>query len=444
MINAISPVDGRYAHKIADLSEYFSEKALMKYRVLVEIEYFIALVNLDKMELLRDFPRSKFSSLRKLYESFDSESALEIGRIESKTNHDVKAVEYWIKDRFEAISLESYKEYIHFGLTSQDINNVAIPLMLKDALKEVYLIKLKELTQTLSEHISKWGDVPMLAHTHGQPASPTKLGKEYRVFLARIERQRNDLERLRFHAKFGGASGNFNAHMVSHPEIDWNEFAIQFLKNFDLERSFPTTQIDHYDGLSAVMHNLIRINNVLKDLCIDTWLYISMGYFRQKKREHEVGSSAMPHKVNPIDFENAEGNIGISNALWNHISDTLPVSRLQRDLTDSTVLRNLGVPLAHAVISILSMVKGLNKLVVNRDKIDRDLSENWSVLAEAIQTILKREAYPKPYEALKDLTRGKAYVSKEMMHEFIQNLNVREDLKRELLKLTPQNYTGNA
>ena len=442
MIESISPIDGRYSNQVSKLSVFFSESALIKYRVFVEIEYFIALVKYSKIQTLKGFSSEKILALQRLCTSFDAVSAKEIKDIETVTNHDVKSVEYWLKEQFEKMSLGAYKEYIHFGLTSQDINNTAIPLMLKDALEKVYLPKLGVFTDMLFQRIQEWKDVPMLAHTHGQPASPTHMGKEYDVFLSRLNTQINSLKLCTFSAKFGGASGNMNAHKISHPEVDWDDFAVQFVEGLGLKRSFPTTQIDHYDGLSTIMHYLIRINNILKDLCIDSWLYISMGYFRQVPKRNEVGSSAMPHKVNPIDFENAEGNIGISNALWTYMSDKLPVSRLQRDLTDSTILRNLGVPLAHALISVNSLLKGMKKLMLNRKKLNEDLSQNWSVVAEAIQTILKRESYPSPYEALKEFTRGKENLSKEDIATFIRQLNIDERIKEELLKITPHNYTG--
>ncbi len=442
MLSAISPVDGRYASKTKDLQEYFSEFALIKYRVLIEVEYFIALCELP-LPQLADFDQEKFAELRRLINRMDEGEAEKIKAIERTTNHDVKAVEYYIKEKFDELGISKYKEFVHFGLTSQDINNTAIPLSLEHAISVVFLPGLQEVYQGISRIIENWNDVPMLARTHGQPASPTKMGKEMEVFISRIKEQERQLRAVPIRAKFGGATGNFNAHFIAYPDIDWHDFANQFVQEkIGLERAFPTTQIEHYDNLAAVFHAMARINNILLDLCRDMWTYISMDYFKQKTIAGEVGSSAMPHKVNPIDFENAEGNLGIANALLEHLAAKLPVSRLQRDLTDSTVLRNIGVPLAHAVIAFKSIVKGLGKVHLNEGKLDEDLNHNWAVVSEAIQTILRREGYDQPYEALKALTRGKASVEEEDIKTFIETLKVSEGVKEELRKITPQNYTG--
>jgi len=441
-LNAISPIDGRYSDKTAVFSNYFSEKSLIKNRIIVEVEYFIALCEIPLHEL-KSFNKSDFKKLRDIYENFSEKDAISIKEIEKKTNHDVKAVEYFIKNEFDKLNLNQYKEFIHFGLTSQDINNTAIPLSLKYALNDVYYPELDTIISCLNEFSKKWSKIPMLARTHGQPASPTRLGKEIDVFKVRITEQLSLLKPIPIAAKFGGATGNYNAHNLAYPKIDWKEFSNKFVsKNLGLKHSFPTTQIEHYDHLAAIFDNIKRINNILIDLNRDLWLYISMDYFKQKIKEGEIGSSAMPHKVNPIDFENSEGNLGIANANYEHLSSKLPISRLQRDLTDSTVLRNIGVPFAHTLIAFKSLMKGLNKLIVNKEKISNDLNNNWAVVAEAIQTILRRENYPNPYEALKSLTRVNSNITKEEIHYFINNLDVNNKIKKELLKITPENYTG--
>lgn len=441
-LNAISPVDGRYRSKTAALAGYFSEEALIKYRVLVEIEYFIALCN-SGIEQLQDIDKNIFEDLRNIYRNFSTEDALWIKNTEKTTNHDVKAVEYFIKHKFDAFQLQKYKEFIHFGLTSQDINNTAIPLSTKDAFKEVYMPLFIQLVNKLKELSIEWKDVPMLARTHGQPASPTRLGKEIAVFVTRLEEQLRLLNNIPFAAKFGGATGNFNAHKVAYPSKDWRAFGENFVENIlGLKHSFPTTQIEHYDHFAAFFDALKRINTIIIDLDRDIWTYVSMEYFKQKIKEGEVGSSAMPHKVNPIDFENSEGNMGIANAIFEHLAAKLPVSRLQRDLTDSTVLRNIGVPFAHTIIAFEATLKGLNKLLLNESKFHEDLEANWAVVAEAIQTILRRESYPNPYEALKDLTRTNHSITKESIHQFIDTLNVSDNLKNELKQITPQNYLG--
>ncbi len=441
-LTAISPIDGRYRSKVEDLANYFSEEALMRYRIKVEIEYFIALCEIP-LEQLKDFEASYFEKLRKIYLNFSTEEALKIKEIEKITNHDVKAVEYFIKEKFDALGLEKFKEFIHFGLTSQDINNTAIPLSLNDAFDAVYYKELANLIKKLKELATEWKDVSMLARTHGQPASPTRLGKEISVFTERIEQQINLLQNIPYAAKFGGATGNFNAHHLAYPLINWKNFGKHFIeKVLGLHHSFPTTQIEHYDHIAAQFDALKRINTILIDFNRDIWTYISMNYFGQKIKKGEIGSSAMPHKVNPIDFENSEGNLGIANAFFEHLSAKLPISRLQRDLTDSTVLRNIGVPIAHTIIAFKSTLKGLNKLILNENAIARDLDDNWAVVAEAIQTVLRREAYPKPYEALKELTRKNTKITKESIKEFIKNLAVSDNIKDELLKITPNNYTG--
>jgi adenylosuccinate lyase len=441
-LNAISPIDGRYRSKTISLSPYFSEEALIKYRVLVEIEYFIALREADIPQLAK-IDKSIYDSLRAIYKNFSTEDALWIKETEKTTNHDVKAVEYFIKSKFDGLGLQEFKEFIHFGLTSQDINNTAIPLSTKEAFEKVYLPSLVSVIAKLKELAMEWKDVPMLARTHGQPASPTRLGKEILVFVERLEEQMRLLFNVPFAAKFGGATGNYNAHKVAYPNTDWKKFGTDFVENsLGLYHSFPTTQIEHYDHFAAFFDALKRINTILIDLDRDIWTYVSMDYFKQKIKAGEIGSSAMPHKVNPIDFENSEGNLGIANAIFEHLSAKLPISRLQRDLTDSTVLRNIGVPMGHTLIAFEATLKGLNKLLLNEDKFAEDLEKNWAVVAEAIQTILRREGYPNPYEALKDLTRTNTVINKEAIHNFIGTLNISEDVKTELLAITPSNYLG--
>ena len=441
-LTAISPIDGRYTFKTEKLQDYFSESALIKYRILIEVEYFIALCELP-LDQLQDFPTDKFENLRNLYKDFSINSAQRIKDIESITNHDVKAVEYLVKEEFDKLGLSNYKEFIHFGLTSQDINNTAVPLSIKDAFTEVFYPELKNVLEKLKKISEDWKDVPMLARTHGQAASPTKLGKEIYVFVERIENQIKLLNNIPFTAKFGGATGNFNAHHVSYPNHDWKQFANNFTENnLGLTRQQTTTQIEHYDNLAALMDCIKRINTILIDLCRDIWTYVSMDYFKQAINKGEVGSSAMPHKVNPIDFENAEGNLGMSNTIFEFLSSKLPVSRLQRDLTDSTVLRNIGVPFSHNLISFSSLNNGLGKLVLNEEKIKEDLDNNWAVCAEAIQTILRRESYPNPYEALKDLTRTNSVINKDSLSDFIDGLDVKDSIKKELRKISPFNYTG--
>ena len=442
MLKAISPIDGRYADKTTSLVPFFSEMALIRYRVQVEVEYFIALCELPLPQLV-DFPKERYADLRKLYQNFTEEEALKVKEIEQTTNHDVKAVEYFIKEAFDYLQLQPYKEFIHFGLTSQDINNTAIPLSIKEAVQQVYLPALEQLLSKLRSLVAQWEDVPLLARTHGQPASPTRLGKEFEVFVVRMEQQLQTLIAVPYAAKFGGATGNYNAHKVAYPNIDWKAFGTRFVEEIlVLHHSFPTTQIEHYDHLAALFDALKRINTILIDLNRDIWTYISMDYFKQQIKAGEVGSSAMPHKVNPIDFENSEGNLGIANALLEHLSAKLPISRLQRDLTDSTVLRNVGVPFGHILIAIQSTLKGLNKLLLNEDKIRQDLQDHWAVVAEAIQTILRREGYPNPYEALKALTRTNTAITAETISNFIDTLEVSEDVKAELKVITPENYTG--
>ena len=442
ILTAISPVDGRYRDKVAELGDYFSEFALIKYRVYVEIEYFIALTEIP-LPQLESFDSERKTDLRNIYESFDLNNANQIKEIEKVTNHDVKAVEYFIKDKFDSLGLEKYKEFIHFGLTSQDINNTAVPCSLRDAIQNVYIPLIDELIAKLEAMAFAWEDVSMLAKTHGQPASPTRLGKEIKVFIERLNVQVELLKGIKCYAKFGGATGNFNAHHVAYPLIDWVDFANNFVRDaLQLERSQATTQIAHYDNYGAIFDNMKRINTILIDFDRDFWTYISMGYFKQQIKKGEIGSSAMPHKINPIDFENSEGNLGIANAIFEHLSAKLPISRLQRDLTDSTVLRNIGVPIAHTILSIKSTIKGLDKLLLNTEVIERDLEDNWAVVAEAIQTILRREAYPNPYEALKDLTRVNRKIDRGVIHEFIDNLKVSDTIKSELKQITPHNYTG--
>lgn len=441
-LQAISPIDGRYASKTKSLQAFFSEEALIKYRVLVEIEYFISMVELE-LPQLSDFDTSLFPELQKIYTEFSTEDALEIKEIEKTTNHDVKAVEYFIKGKFDALGLQKFKEFIHFGLTSQDINNTAVPLSLKDAMNDVYVPQLFELKDKLKQLVNDWADIPMLARTHGQPASPTRLGKEINVFVVRIEEQFDLLNDIKSAAKFGGATGNFNAHKVAYPNIDWRAFGATFVQEkLGLYHSFPTTQIEHYDHMAALFDCLKRINTILIDLDRDIWTYVSMDYFKQKIKEGEIGSSAMPHKVNPIDFENSEGNLGMANAMFEHLSAKLPISRLQRDLTDSTVLRNIGVPIGHTIIGFQSSLKGLNKLLLNERKFAEDLENNWAVVAEAIQTILRREAYPNAYEALKGLTRTNETINAKSMADFIETLEVSEEIKAEMRVITPSNYTG--
>jgi len=441
-LTAISPVDGRYRSKTNDLAEYFSEFGLIKYRVLVEVEYFIALCEIP-LPQLKGFDRKVFKQLRAIYRKFKMDDALRIKEIEKTTNHDVKAVEYFLREKFDALNIPQYKSFIHFGLTSQDINNTSIPYSMQMAVNNVYLPMIENLSNTLANRASEWADVPMLARTHGQPASPTRLGKEIEVYVERIESQLGLLRMVPYSAKFGGATGNFNAHTVAYPDIDWTKFANSFVDHvLCLNRSQVTTQIEHYDNFAAFCDNMKRINTILIDLCRDIWMYISMNYFKQKLKAGEVGSSAMPHKVNPIDFENAEGNLGIANAIFTHLAQKLPVSRLQRDLTDSTVLRNIGVPFGHTVVAIKSLLKGLDKLILHRESIDADLEANWAVCAEAIQTIMRREEIPNAYEKLKELTRVNRQITKEDIHGFIQNLDVSDSVKEEMMKITPFNYTG--
>ena len=441
-LTAISPVDGRYRNTTEKLADYFSEQALIRYRIRVEVEYFIALCELP-LPQLADIDRTKFAALRALYLDFAPADAGRVKEIESVTNHDVKAIEYIIKEKMDSLGLGAYKEFVHFGLTSQDINNTAIPLSLKDAMTGVYYPAVEEVRDKLAAFADEWRDVPMLARTHGQPASPTTLGKEFMVFVERVEKQLAMLHDIAVPAKFGGATGNFNAHRAAYPQYDWVAFANKFVgETLGLCRSQYTTQIEHYDNLAAIFDNMKRIDTILIDLCRDMWTYISMEYFKQQIKAGEVGSSAMPHKVNPIDFENAEGNFGIANAVFGHLASKLPVSRLQRDLTDSTVLRNVGVPMAHTVVSFKSILKGLNKLIINLDKINEDLENNWAVVAEGIQTILRRESYPNPYEALKALTRTNKAITHEDIRKFIDTLDVSESVKEELRRLSPQTYTG--
>ncbi|MBP5210334.1 MAG: adenylosuccinate lyase [Bacteroidales bacterium] len=441
-LTAISPVDGRYRQGVDILGEYFSEFALIRYRVRVEIEYFISLCSIP-LPQLEKFDRSLFGALRDIYKKFSLEDAAAVKEIEKTTNHDVKAVEYFIKHKFAEMGIDSrFGEFVHFGLTSQDINNTSVPLSLLEAVNEAYLPILYKVLLTLKDYAYDWKDIPMLAHTHGQPASPTRLGKEFDVYVARLEEQISQLKRQRYPAKFGGATGNLNAHHVAYPTIDWNAFAENFVASLGLRRSYPTTQIEHYDNLAAIFDNLRRINVILIDLARDVWMYISMDYFKQKIKPGEVGSSAMPHKVNPIDFENAEGNLGVANAVFGHLSEKLPVSRMQRDLTDSTVLRNIGVPVAHSMIAFNSLAKGLGKLVLNEAKLEMDLENNWAVVAEGLQTILRREGYPNPYETLKALTRTGSAITKEVITDFINSLQVSDSVKQEMLAITPETYTG--
>ena len=441
-LNSISPIDGRYYNKTEVLSEYFSEKALIFYRLKVEIEYFISLCNLG-IPQLKNFDHSKFDELRKIYLNFSNEDAIEVKRIEKITNHDVKAVEYFIKDKFETLNISEFKEFIHFGLTSQDINNSAIPLSIKDFIDNVYMPKIQEVLSAIDIKCEELKDVTIIARTHGQAASPTKLGKEFKVFWTRINEQIKSLKNIPNSAKFSGAVGNFNAHKVAYPEIDWKKFGKNFIENeLGLNYSFPTTQIEHYDSFAALCDNCRRINNILLDMCVDIWTYISHDYFKQKIIKDEVGSSAMPHKVNPIDFENSEGKLGLANSTFDFFSNKLTKSRLQRDLTDSTVLRNIGVPFGHTLISFESLLKGLKKIYVNEVKINKDVEDNWIVVSEAIQTILRREGYSNPYEIMKELTRSNERINKNSLHEFIDKLDIDDNIKNELKQISPYNYTG--
>lgn len=438
---AVSPVDGRYSRQTEPLREYFSEFALIRYRIRVEIEYFIALCEIP-LPQLADFDKGRYENLRDIYRNFTPEEAERVKEIEKTTNHDVKAVEYFIKEKFREMDILKWGEFVHFGLTSQDINNTSVPLSLKEAVEGCWLPLMNEMLEIIRGMAEEWKDIPMLAKTHGQPASPTKVGKEFKVFQVRIEEQLRQFSLLTYPAKFGGATGNMNAHKVAYPGIDWISFGDSFVSSLGLKRSFPTTQIEHYDNLAAIFDNMRRINTILIDLCRDIWTYISMEYFKQKVNRNEVGSSAMPHKVNPIDFENAEGNLGMADAVLTFLSMKLPISRLQRDLTDSTVLRNVGVPVAHQVIALNSLKKGLGKLILNEAAIEADLERNWAVVAEAIQTILRRENYPNPYETLKALTRTGSVINHETIAEFIEKLDVSETVKEELRAITPMTYTG--
>ena len=441
-LNAISPIDGRYRNKVAKLADYYSEESLIKYRVKVEIEYFIALCEIP-LPQLNDFNTDLFSELRKIYEDFSTADAQKIKEIEKVTNHDVKAVEYFIKEEFDKLGIQDFKEFIHFGLTSQDINNTAIPLSIKDSVKDVYIPLYQKLIKKIKELSIEWNEVSMLARTHGQPASPTRLGKEINVFAVRLNEQFKTLSTIPNAAKFGGATGNYNAHHVAYPTIDWKAFGTRFVEEkLGLHHSFPTTQIEHYDYMASLFDCLKRINTIVLDLDKDIWTYVAMDYFKQKIKAGEIGSSAMPHKVNPIDFENSEGNLGIANALFEHLAAKLPISRLQRDLTDSTVLRNVGVPFGHTLIGFASTLKGLNKLLLNKEKFEQDLENNWAVVAEAIQTILRREGYPNPYEALKGLTRTNEKITQQSIANFIDTLEVSESIKNELKVITPANFTG--
>lgn len=441
-LTAISPIDGRYRSKTCDFAKYFSEYALIKYRVKVEVEYFIALCELP-LPQLADVEKQTFEDLRQVYKIFTEEDAKRIKTIEAETNHDVKAVEYFLKEQFDRLGLQIYKEFIHFGLTSQDINNTSVPLSVKEGMKEVLIPAINTVVTKLEADAIAWADIPMLAKTHGQPASPTRLGKEMMVFVYRLKEQLSQLVTQSYTAKFGGATGNFNAHKVAYPKFDWQAFGNKFVNDsLGLNREQFTTQISNYDNLAALFDNIKRINTILIDFSRDIWFYVSMEYFKQKIKKGEVGSSAMPHKVNPIDFENAEGNLGISSAILNHLSSKLPISRLQRDLTDSTVLRNIGVPLSHTLIALSSIEKGLDKLLLNEDALKRDLDKSWNVVAEGIQTILRREGYPKPYETLKELTRTNTTINEKAIADFIEKLQVSDSVKAELKSITPQNYTG--
>ncbi len=440
-LSAISPIDGRYRNKVEVLEKYFSEKALISYRVRVEIEYFIALC-LIPLPALKNFDKNKFVLLRDIYKKFTTQDAQRIKDIEKVTNHDVKAVEYFIKEKFDALNLSNYKEYIHIGLTSQDINNTSVPLSLKECNDEVILPALNDILDLINDKAKEWKDVPMLAHTHGQPASPTCLGKEIKVFAYRMEKQLSYFAFIPFSAKFGGATGNFNAHNVAFPQVDWLTFADEYVDSLGLERDIFTTQIENYDNLAAYLDNLRRINTILIDFARDVWMYISMDYFKQQIKKDEVGSSAMPHKVNPIDFENAEGNLGMANAILIHLSMKMPISRLQRDLTDSTVSRNIGVPIAHTLIALASLKKGINKLILNNEALYEDLEDNWAVVAEGLQTILRSIEYPNPYETLKKLTRKNTKINKDAIHDFVDSLEVSEEIKQKMKSITPHNYIG--
>lgn len=441
-LTAISPIDGRYRNKVNELAGYFSEYALIRYRLRTEVEYFIALCDIP-LPQLADFNKQDYGALRSVYEKFNTADAQRIKDIESKTNHDVKAVEYFLKEKFVESGFGRWSEFIHFGLTSQDINNTATPLSLKEYFDDIFISMISGMVSSMQRLAEEWHDIPMLARTHGQPATPTKLGKEINVFVARLKEQLGQMESIPWSAKFGGASGNLNAHVAAYPGIDWDKFADEFVNDtLGLARSKPTTQIEHYDNMAALFDAVRRINTIMIDFSRDVWMYISFDYFKQKIKKGEVGSSAMPHKVNPIDFENAEGNLGLSSALLGHLSEKLPVSRLQRDLTDSTVLRNIGVPLAHTQIAVMSVMKGMDKLIVNREKIERDLDNNWAVVAEAIQTILRREGYPEPYEALKELTRTNDLIDRQALTAFIDKLDLDAEVKEELKAVTPFNYTG--
>ena len=442
MLNAISPIDGRYYNKTKKLKKYFSEEALIKYRIQVEVEYFLALCNSSIIQL-NHFPIQKQKDLKSLYINFNINDAKRVKEIEKKTNHDVKAVEYYLKEKFDALNLSEFKEFIHFGLTSQDINNTAIPISIKEALDDIYYPFINEILKLLKAKAKSWKNISMLARTHGQAASPTRMGKEITVFIERIEQQLVLLKKLPLNAKFGGATGNFNAHHVTFPNINWVEFADNFIKNtFKLKRQKTTTQIEHYDNLSALMQNISRINTILIDFAKDIWTYIALDYFKQKIKDGEIGSSAMPHKVNPIDFENAEGNLSYANAIFEFLAKKLPISRLQRDLTDSTTTRNIGVPFAHSLIALSSLKNGINKLLINNIKIEEDLEKNWAVIAEAIQTILRREGFKNPYEKVKELTRTNSVINQEIISNFINNLNINEHVKEELNNISPKNYTG--
>ncbi|MBQ9253198.1 MAG: adenylosuccinate lyase [Bacteroidales bacterium] len=441
ILNAISPIDGRYRNKVESLENYFSEKALINYRVRVEIEYFIALCNIP-LPALQDVDKTKFEALRDIYRNFTEQDAQRVKDIESITNHDVKAVEYFIKEKFDEMNLSKHKEYVHFGLTSQDINNTSIPLSLKDCHDDVLMPALDEILSLLNEKSKEWKDIPMLAHTHGQPASPTCLGKEIKVFAYRLEKQLSYFAFIPFSAKFGGATGNFNAHNIAFPKVDWIDFADEYVASLGLERDLFTTQIENYDNLAAYFDNLRRINTILIDFARDIWMYISMEYFKQKIKKDEVGSSAMPHKVNPIDFENAEGNLGMANAILTHLSMKMPISRMQRDLTDSTVSRNIGVPIAHTLIALASLKKGINKLILNQDALNEDLENNWAVVAEGLQTLLRSIDYPDAYETLKQLTRKNTKIDQQSIKEFIDSLQVDDDMKQRMKQITPQTYIG--
>ena len=441
-LTAIGPIDGRYRDKVSSLSLYFSEFAFMRYRILIEVEYFLSLCKeIPKLNIILD-NKVTIDSLRDIYRHFSEKDALSIKEIEKETNHDIKSIEYFLKNKFDKIGLSEYKEFIHFGLTSQDINNTSIPLLLKNWFEFEYLPEIDSLISVINKAGLDWIDIPMLSHTHGQPASPTKVGKEFMVFVERLSNQVSDIKNQKFRAKFGGSTGNFNAHQISYPQNNWKDFSDTFVSELGLIRQQYTTQIEHYDSMASLFDNLKRINTILIDFCRDLWQYISMDYFKQKLSGREVGSSAMPHKINPIDFENAEGNLGMSNSILSHMSEKLPISRMQRDLSDSTVLRNIGVPISHIHISISSIKRGMSKLIINEKSIHDDLEKNWMIVSEGIQTILRREGYPLPYESLKDLTRTNSFVTKEIIHKFIDNLDISNLIKLELKKITPHNYIG--